>query len=184
VGGIGYAVQIPLSTFRRLPEIGAEARLLTHYHVREDAHTLFGFSSAEERTVFEMLLAVSGIGPRIALGILSGPAPGAFRKAILAKDLVFLTSIPGIGRKTAERLVVELKDRMQTLDLSALEGEAEATKAPAASPEFQDAVEALVALGYHRPPSVRAVRAVLDRAEGPVPVEDVVRKALALISPR
>jgi Holliday junction DNA helicase RuvA len=183
-GGIGYAVQVSLATFRRLPEPGAEVRLFTHYHVREDAHALFGFSSVEERTVFEMLLDVSGIGPRIALGILSGPEPGAFRKAILARDLAFLTSIPGIGRKTAERLVVELRDRMQTLDLSALEEGAETPKAPAASPEFQDAVEALVALGYTRPPSVRAVRSVMDTAEGPVPVEDVVRRALALIASR
>jgi holliday junction DNA helicase RuvA len=111
VAGIGYEVEAPMSTFYQLPDIGAPVTLVTHLHVREDAHVLYGFSSEAERSLFRSLLKISGIGARMALGILSGMSTAGFYRCVRERDLGSLTRVPGIGRKTAERLLVEMADR-------------------------------------------------------------------------
>ena len=113
VGGIGYKVLIPTSTFEKLPATGQETAVLTHHYVREDAITLFGFATSEERTVFNMMLAVSGVGPKLALAALSALRPSEIRDRVLEGDSAMLTRIPGVGKKTAERLVIELRDRLE-----------------------------------------------------------------------
>jgi Holliday junction DNA helicase RuvA len=153
VHGVGYEVHIPLSTYYEIERAGADGgavRLFIHTHVREDAIALFGFWSAREKQVFERLLGVTGIGPRNAQVILSGMAPDDLAAAIAASDVARLTTIPGVGKKTAERMVVELRDRMQEF----------ATQTPAAPPSSEDdLVTALVHLGYRQ---AQAERAVLD----------------------
>jgi Holliday junction DNA helicase RuvA len=149
-GGVGYDLTISVPTFSGLPATGSEVALHVHTHVREDAIALFGFWSAREKQVFERLLGVTGIGPRNAQVILSGMAPDDLAAAIAASDVARLTTIPGVGKKTAERMVVELRDRMQEF----------ATQTPAAPPSSEDdLVTALVHLGYRQ---AQAERAVLD----------------------
>ena len=115
VGGVGYDIEAPMSTFYTLPALGSEVRLLTHLMVREDAHILYGFGSQEERALFRNLLKVSGVGPKIALAILSGVSVEGFATCVKLKDAAALTKIPGVGRKTAERLLVEMRDRLDAL---------------------------------------------------------------------
>ncbi len=112
VGGVGYELEAPMSTFFTLPAVGAEVSLLTHLVVREDAHVLYGFATEEERRLFRSLIKVSGVGPKIALGLLSGMTVAAFARCVQSEDVAALTRIPGIGRKTAERLIVEMRDRL------------------------------------------------------------------------
>ncbi len=179
VQGVGYEVLIPLSSYDKLPQPGQEVRLLTHLAVREDAHTLYGFMTAAERDLFRLLInTVSGIGPKIALNVLSGMSVTAFRGAVAKGDVKALSQISGVGRKTAERIVVELKDKIGSA------GAWEAASAERAlSPEDQrlnDAVLALMALGFKQieaHDSVRQAQGVL----GPqATVEELVR-ALAAI---
>ncbi len=177
VGGVGYRVTIPLSTFYRCGEPGAEVTLLTHTHVREDALALFGFLTAVEQELFERLIAVSGVGPKLAISILSGIEAPELAQALRASDIARLTRIPGVGKKTAERLVVELKDKMQ--DLPAAEA------APHAAPgtATDDLVSALLHLGYSRPEAERGVeRAIREHGEGRF--EDLLRFALQAVSRR
>jgi Holliday junction DNA helicase RuvA len=143
VGGVGYLVQVPLSTYAALAELHTEVTLLIHTHVREDALALYGFVSAREKHLFEMLLSASGVGPTLALKILSGMSVEELVPAIRGGDLARLTKIPGVGKKTAERIVVELKDKLETVTL-------EAGKPAAASPAGieADVISALVNLGY------------------------------------
>ena len=143
VSGVGYLVQVPLSTFAALGELHAEVTLLIHTHVREDALALYGFVSSREKHFFEMLVSASGVGPSLALKILSGMSVDELVPAIRGSDLARLTRIPGVGRKTAERIVVELKDKLEAVAL-------EAEKPAAASPAGveADVVSALVNLGY------------------------------------
>ncbi|HYL64582.1 MAG TPA: Holliday junction branch migration protein RuvA, partial [Candidatus Methylomirabilis sp.] len=143
VGGVGYLVQVPLSTFAALGELHTEVTLLIHTHVREDALALYGFVSSREKHLFELLLSASGVGPSLALKIFSGMSAEELIPAIRGGDLVRLTKIPGVGRKTAERIVVELKDRLEAVVL-------EAAKPALASPAGveADVVSALVNLGY------------------------------------
>ena len=115
VGGVGYEVEAPMSTFYGLPAVGADVMLHTHLVVREDAHILFGFGTERERSLFRELIRISGVGPRIALGILSGASVDEFHRCVEAQDAASLTRIPGIGRKTAERLIIEMRDRLQAL---------------------------------------------------------------------
>jgi holliday junction DNA helicase RuvA len=177
VGGVGYEVLIPLSSYDKLPEPGREVRLLTHLAVREDAHTLYGFMSAAERDLFRLLInTVSGIGPKIALNVLSGISVAAFRGAVANSDVKALSQISGVGRKTAERMVVELKDKVGAA------GAWEAASAQRAlSPEDQkvnDAVLALMALGFKQIEAHDTVRKA-QAALGPqVTVEDLVRACL------
>lgn len=177
VAGVGYRVTIPLSTFYRIGEPGVEVTLLVHTHVREDALALFGFLTPVEQALFERLIAVSGVGPRLAVSVLSGIEAPELVAALRTSDLARLTRIPGVGKKTAERLVVELKDKMQGLPAA----EAAVPAAPRAATE--DLVSALVHLGYSRPEAERGVERVLrDHGEGRF--EDLLRLALQAVSRR
>ena len=177
VNGVGYEILIPLSSFDKLPSPGGEVKLLTHLAVREDAHVLYGFMTAIERELFRLLInTVSGIGPKIALNILSGMNPTAFRGAVANGDVKALSQISGVGKKTAERIVVELKDRIGAA------GAWEASSAQRAlSPEDQkinDAVLALVALGFRQSDAHETVRASLNALGPKATVEDLVRTSL------
>jgi Holliday junction DNA helicase RuvA len=153
VGGVGYRVHIPLSTFYALGELHATASLLIHTHVREDALALYGFLTAREKHLFELLLSASGVGPALALKILSGMSVEELVPAVRAGDLVQLTRIPGVGKKTAERIVVELRDK-----LAAMEAEAAAPEKPATRSQLEsDVLSALENLGYDRRLSERAL---------------------------
>lgn len=178
VHGVGYEVLIPLSSFDRLPAAGQEIHLLTHLVVREDAHTLYGFMSAGERELFRLLIhTVTGIGPRIALNILSGMPTAAFRAAVAAGDIKALSQISGVGRKTAERIVVELKDKVGAA--TALDPAAGSAR-PAAPVEqaTHDAVLALVALGYKQPEAFETIRAAQAVLGPQATVEQLVRAGL------
>jgi Holliday junction DNA helicase RuvA len=178
VGGVGYRVAIPLSTFYRIGEVGDEVSLLTHTHVREDTLALFGFFTSGEQALFERLIAISGVGPKLALSILSGIEAPDLVSALRTSDVTRLTRIPGVGKKTAERLVLELKDKVQ--DLAAL-GEPAPTGPAAATKE--DLVSALVHLGYSRPEAERGVdRALKENGEGRF--EDLLRRTLRALSGR
>ena len=178
VGGVGYRVAIPLSTYYRIGEPGAEVTLLTHTHVREDALALFGFLTAAEQTLFERLIAISGVGPKLAVSILSGIEAPDLVAALRSSDVARLTRIPGVGKKTAERLVLELKDKVQ--GLAATE---EAAPAGPPSAAKEDLVSALVHLGYSRPEAERGVdRALEQNATGRF--EDLLRLSLRTLSGR
>ena len=178
VGGVGYRVAIPLTTFYRIGEAGDEVTLLTHTHVREDTLALFGFLTPGEQALFERLIAISGVGPKLALSILSGIEAPDLVSALRTSDVTRLTRIPGVGKKTAERLVLELKDKVQ--DLAAL-GEP-APAGPAAATK-EDLVSALVHLGYSRPEAERGVdRALKENGEGRF--EDLLRRTLRALSGR
>jgi holliday junction DNA helicase RuvA len=177
VNGVGYAVLIPLSSYDRLPAPGQEVTLLTHLAVREDAHVLYGFMTSSERDLFRLLIdTVSGIGPKIALNVLSGSSVAAFRGAVAEGDIKALSRIHGVGKKTAERIVVELKDKLG----SAAVWEA-ASSRHALSPADQrlnDAVLALMALGYKQVEAHEAVRSVQAGLGPDATVEVLVRAAL------
>ena len=177
VQGIGYHVGIPLSSYDRLPAVGQQIKILTHLQVREDAHILYGFCSAAERDLFRLLVAnVSGIGPRTALDVLSGTSVTSFKAAVVAGDTASLSRIKGIGKKTAERIVVELKDKV---GVAAAWEAASAGHAPTPQEaQINDAVLALIALGYKQVDAHKAVKAVQDKGGGVQKVEDVVRAAL------
>jgi Holliday junction DNA helicase RuvA len=178
VGGVGYRVTIPLSTFYRIGEPGAEVTLLTHTHVREDALALFGFLTAAEQALFERLIDVSGVGPKLAVSILSGIEAPDLVLALRSGDVARLTRIPGVGKKTAERLILELKDKMQGLAAA----EEPAPPGPTATAK-EDLVSALVHLGYSRPEAERGVeRALKDDASGRF--EDLLRRTLRILSGR
>jgi Holliday junction DNA helicase RuvA len=179
VGGVGYLVQIPLSTYAALGELHTELTLLIHTHVREDALALYGFVSAREKHFFEMLLSASGVGPTLALKILSGMSVEELVPAIRGSDLVRLTKIPGVGRKTAERMVVELKDR---LEIVAIEAEKPAAASPAGVEA--DVISALVNLGYDGRTAESAVGEA-KRAAGTANFEKLLRAALqSLTAPK
>jgi Holliday junction DNA helicase RuvA len=177
VHGVGYDVFIPLSSYDKLPAPGQELKLLTHLAVREDAHVLYGFMTTQEREMFRLLInTVSGIGPKLALNVLSGMSVVAFRGAVANNDVKSLSQISGVGKKTAERIVVELRDKI---------GDAGAWEASSAkhalSPEDQkinDAVRALVALGFKQVEAHDAVRAALHALGSGASLEDLVRASL------
>jgi Holliday junction DNA helicase RuvA len=177
VGGVGYRVQIPVSTFYRLGDEGAEVQLRVHTHVREDQIALFGFATAGEQGLFERLIAVSGVGPRLAINILSGIEAPELTAALRGSDVARLTRIPGVGRKTAERLVVELKDKMPPA------GVEEAAGATAAGGLKADLLSALANLGYSRPEAERGVDRAL-KEDGAGRFEDLLRRALRVLSGR
>jgi holliday junction DNA helicase RuvA len=176
VGGVGYLVQVPLSTYASLGELHTEITLLIHTHVREDALALYGFVSSREKHLFELLLSASGVGPSLALKILSGMSTEELVPAIRGGDLGRLTKIPGVGRKTAERIVVELKDKLESVVL-------EATKPAAASPAGveADVISALVNLGYEARAAEAAV-AEAKRESGTANFESLLRAALQALS--
>ena len=167
VGGVGYEIEAPMSTFYQLPEAGAPLTLVTHLHVREDAHILYGFSSESERVLFRSLLKVTGIGARSALGILSGMSAAGFYRCVREKDLASLMRVPGVGRKTAERLLVEMADRIPvdggfgaTVNGAGAEGEAQG---------------ALLALGYK---AVEISRMLKNLDTAKLTTEELIREAL------
>lgn len=177
VHGVGYEVLIPLSSFDKLPAPGQPVRLLTHLVVREDAHVLYGFATAAERDLFRLLIhTVSGIGPKLALNILSGMNPTAFRGAVAAGDVKALSRIPGVGRKTAERLVVELRDKVGAA--GTWEAASEQRGLSEADRRVNDAVLALIALDFKPPEAHEAVRAAQALLGPEATVEELVRAAL------
>jgi Holliday junction DNA helicase RuvA len=161
--GVGYDVAVPLSTFYGLGDTGAEVALRIHTHVREDALLLYGFATRLEQDLFERLISVSGIGPKVALAVLSGIEPLELIRAIEQSDLARLTSIPGVGRKTSERIVVELKDRLPRVPVAEV-GSPGATRP--SSGLRDDLLSALTNLGYHRPLAEKAVDAAVKNVPG------------------
>jgi holliday junction DNA helicase RuvA len=177
VGGVGYQILIPLSVFYQLPDIGASVSMQIHTHVREDALQLFGFNDLAEKQVFLMLISVSGIGPKLAVNILSGIPAEELARALKEGDQVRLLAIPGVGRKLAERMIVELKDKFAALSPAGVES----AKPVIGSQVMQDAVSALVNLGYKRPEAEKMVREVLKSGDGSL--ENVLKDTLRRLSP-
>ena len=170
VAGVGYEVRVPLSTFLELPDEGKTVSLRVHTHVREDAFQLYGFRTDPERGAFRLLLSISGVGPRLALAILSGIPVARLVAAIRDGDLAVLRGIPGVGNKTAQRILVELKDKVGPLAI-----------APGAAPGGgveEATISALVNLGYPRSQAERVVRGALERLPSDPGLEDLVREAL------
>lgn len=175
VQGVGYELQVPLSTFYGLGDVGSDVTLRVHTHVREDALSLFGFATRLELDVFERLIAISGVGPRLALAVLSGIEPPELVRAVRAGDVVRLTKIPGVGKKTAERIVLELRDRLP----AGLDVDLDADEDGATDGDLRDDVlSALLNLGYHRPLAERAVDAAVGSAAATDGFESVLRQAL------
>jgi holliday junction DNA helicase RuvA len=173
VNGVGYELEAPMSTFYGLPAAGEPVALFTHLVIREDAHVLFGFGTESERRLFRGLLKVSGVGPKIALGILSGASVEDFLRIVEAEDIAMLTRIPGIGRKTAERVIIEMRDSVQKLAApTAREGNA---LSPATASPQGEAFAALVALGY-KPPEVTRLLKAAD--EPGLSTTEIIRRAL------
>ena len=176
VGGVGYQIFIPLNVFYGLPEVGAVVSLYIHTHLREDALQLFGFCEVEEKQVFLLLTGVTGIGPRLALNILSGIPADELACAIKEENHLRLLSIPGVGRKLAERMIVELRDKFTTLEVRGSEIPTRARDSQLA----QDAVSALVNLGYRKAEIEKNVRDIIQ--SGPQSLEDVLKEALRRMS--
>jgi holliday junction DNA helicase RuvA len=168
-GGVGYSVFIPLSSYDKLPAKGSDVKLLTYHHVnaQDGTQQLFGFATPEEREMFLLLISISGIGPRLACNILSSASITGLRNAIATGDTATLSSLRGIGKKTAERLVLELKDKVTV--------EAKATMA---DPRLADAISALVSLGYKQADAHRAVASVAGKLDAKATIEELVRAAL------
>jgi Holliday junction DNA helicase RuvA len=175
-GGVGYRVLIPLSTFYALPDDGT-VKLHIHTHVREDALLLYGFLTADERSLFILLLSVAGVGPKLALNILSHASPGDLRQAISRSDVKRLESLPGIGKKSAERLVLELKEKINKLDLSndLLERGRDTAMTPSPD-QTEDALSALLNLGYKDAQARKALSSITITPE--TPLEEILKSAL------
>ncbi len=172
VGGVGYDIEAPMSTFYGLPAVGSEVRLLTHLVVREDAHILYGFAAQEERALFRHLLKVSGVGPKIALAILSGVSVDGFAACVKSQDAAALTRIPGVGRKTAERLLIEMRDRIDQLAEVSAPGAPQSVSGTRVEGE---AWSALVALGYKPGEATQMLKPI---SGNPGTAEDLIRLAL------
>lgn len=174
-GEVGYEVHIPLSSHDRLPAVGSRCRVLIHHHVWSDGQALYGFATEAERRLFRLLLDVSGIGPKTAVSALSGMAPADLVAAIVQGDVKRLSSLPGIGKKTAERIVVELRDRIAKGEaLAAIT----AAAGPAPDPKLVDAMQALVSLGYKQNEAHRLLAAIPADQVAAASVEDLIRIAL------
>ena len=175
VNGVGYAVSIPLSTYEKLGETGSVVTILTHTHVREDALQLYGFATEPEREIFRLLISVSGIGPKIAQGILSGIQPGELQNLIGQGNVSALTAIPGVGKKTAERLIVELREKMTKVDAIR-----QSTASSDAGQEIRaEALMALISLGYNRGSAEKAIRTALQELNGKTPtIQELLKQAL------
>jgi Holliday junction DNA helicase RuvA len=182
IGGVGYEVTIPLSTFYELGDAGSDVTLTIHTYFREDLIQLFGFWTPREKEMFLRLTSVSGIGPKLAITMLSGMPASELIQAIRNNDVLRLTAIPGVGRKTAERVVVELRDKIAALALTPEEEPAGARAASAARGDIRDdTISALIALGYQRAQAERAVSAAIGE-EGERSIEAVLKRALRRLS--
>lgn len=174
VGGIGYELLIPVTTYEKLPPVGENVKLYVYYHVREDSHVLYGFYTMEEKDMFLMLIGVSGIGPKMAITILSGASPEQFKERIAAGDIKALTLIPGIGTKTAQRIVVELREKFASLrkelagdDLSFFSSE-----------KMEEAFRAMVALGYGKSEAKSLIFKAYKKLGNDAGVEEYIKEAL------
>lgn len=180
VGGVGYEVMIPLSTYDTLPSVGSEYRCLIFEHIREDAHLLFGFSTEAEREFFKLLLTVSGVGPKIAIGALGGMTISELRAAIVAKDSKRISKLPGIGKKMAERIVVELADKIDPLEVFAVEPNNTIGANVAMTQACHDAVLGLVQLGFTQDAAAKTVRDIFEGSKQDLTTGEIITKALAL----
>ena len=173
VGGIGYEILIPLSTFDKLPKVDSECRILTYLHVREDTLQLYGFKTHEERDLFKLLIGISGIGPKMGLTILSGMTTETLKNAIATEDTELLSKTPGIGKKTAQRMIVELKERIGGIIIKT-------TKPIPKEKEIllKDAIGALVNLGYKQLPAQSVLEKALAEVKGKIELEELLKKAL------
>jgi Holliday junction DNA helicase RuvA len=178
VGGVGYDVHVPVSTFYGMTEPGGEIALRIYTHVREDALSLYGFATLTELRIFERLIGISGIGPKLALAVLSGIEPQDLLVAVQRSDVARLTAIPGVGRKTAERIGLELKDRLSAIVVD--EPASDAAVAASSASMKDDLLSALLNLGYHRPLAERAVSSALK--SGATSFEAALRDALRAVS--
>ena len=178
-GGVGYEIQIPLSAFEQLPEIGAELELHTHLAVREDAQVLFGFPSARDKLAFRHLIKVNGVGPRMALALLSGMSAGELVTAVQGGDISRLSNVPGIGKKTAERMIVELRDRLDSDTVVPLPHET----GRAAAGDGREAEDALVSLGYKHQQAARMIARIRRDHPGTANTEELIRLALKSMAP-
>lgn len=176
VGGVGYELQVPMTTLFQLPDVGETVTLVTHHAVREDAHTLYGFAGERDRELFRALIKVSGVGPKLALTILSGMDSEHFARAVQGGDLSALVALPGVGKKTAERLLVEMRDRIAAWQAPGHAGAAPSAAAGPVPDKLADAEQALVALGYKPAEAARMVAAVDDERIGDS--EELIRLAL------
>lgn len=179
VNGVGYEIDAPMGTFYKLPEVGQEVTLLTHLVVREDAHLLYGFYTREERVLFRTLLKVNGVGPRLGLTILSSIDPDEFVRCIVNNDAASLTRVPGVGKKTAERLIIEMRDKLSSWNtVSNKEPHlmvSISAENSGRNQSIQDAVSALISLGYKPQEASRAVSKVDD---GTLSSEEMIRRSL------
>jgi Holliday junction DNA helicase RuvA len=173
IGGVGYEVEAPLSVFYDLPATGQPVVILTHLSIKDDSHTLYGFASEAQRTVFRQLLKISGIGAKLALTILSGASSEELARYVAEGDSAALTRLPGIGKKTAERIIIELRDKLDAIPMATGSGPGNQSAAPASA--VSEAITALNALGYKPQESSSMVRAVADPD---MPVEEIIRLAL------
>ena len=176
VDGIGYQVHVPLTTFYELPDVGNTVALHIHTHVREDALQLYGFQAQEEKALFIRLMGVAGIGPRLAVNILSGISPAELRESLQQGDLARLISIPGVGRKTAERIMLEMRDKLPAL--AADRDIALSVKSAAAEAVMNDAISALVNLGYKKGVAQRAIDQAQQRLQGEMTLESLLKESL------
>jgi len=176
VGGVGYSVNIPVSTYSSLVETGETVKVLTYQHVREDELKLYGFSTKPEKELFELLISVNGVGPRLALSILSCVSVNEFQRSVLQEDLDVLTTIAGVGKKKALRLIVELKEKLGKIDLG-VKKDLEEKETVSVSAQ-DEALSALVSLGYTKPDAKKALERVIKDIDEVLPVEELIKRAL------
>jgi Holliday junction DNA helicase RuvA len=176
VNGVGYSIDIPVSTYSNVGEAGQTVRVLTCQQVREDELKLFGFSTKPEKELFELLINVNGVGPKLALSILSCAPVEEFQRSVLKEDLDVLTAISGVGKKTAQRLIVELKEKLGKLYLG--EKREPEEEEPALYPAHEEALLALVSLGYTKPDAKRALERLVKEEKEALPVEELIKRAL------
>jgi Holliday junction DNA helicase RuvA len=178
-GGVGYMLQIPLSVYETLPPVGEPVSLYTSLIVKEDGWQLFGFASQLERRLFDLVRTANGVGPALALSLLSSLTAARLVRAIVEKDTATLQSVPRVGKKKAEQMILDLATKMRDVDVTETSG-----GAPAPGAAAEDAIRALVSLGYSLADAERAVRATLDASAGPLAATDLIRNALARIAAR
>lgn len=180
-GGVGYLMEIPLSTFEKLPDIGSEATLVTHFHVREDAQKLYGFLTEGEREIFRELIGVSQIGPKVALSVLSRLSVADLVDAVTRGDTARFKGVPGVGKKTADRLIMELRSKLKGLSGAGADAGTPAAGGTGGHGVREDTMEALLALGYNEAQVSRALQRVAEVVEAGAPVEEWIRKALQVM---